>query len=206
MIYHTARFVGLLVIMLSLHGLVQAQETETLFSSPDIRHGGYGAPVFGVTVVNGQASYLRGIRGAWVINLSDERAIQLGLSNYRTRSDFEARRWQAGMEGSPEMRTNYGGFEIEYVHRPSQMFHVGVQALIGGGQVRYRDSDVDLDRTTDHYFAFQPGVNGILNLTSWFRLSGGVHYRYASGVNLEGTSSSDLSGIVSFIALRFGKF
>jgi len=183
----------------------QAQETQTLISS-GISHGGFGAPIYGVTFVNGQATYLRGTRGAWIIHFSEDHAVQLGLGRYRTRSDFDATGWTNPTISKPEMRTNYGGFEIEYVNKSHKLFHYSIQTLIGSGNVRYLDRNLELDRTSDKYFVLQPGVNVNLNVTNWFRLSGGLFYRYAGGVNLEGTGDSELSGVTSFVGLRFGKF
>lgn len=182
-----------------------AQQTETLFSS-DISHGGFGALVFGATSVNGQIAYFRGTRGAWVINLSDEHSINLGLAGYRTGNEFDPSNWTVPGVNEPEMRTNYSGFEIEYVNRTHRLFHYSIQTLIGSGNVRYDRIDFGPDRRSDNYFVLQPGVNLNLNITNWFRLSGGFHYRYTGGVNLEGTSNSDLSGFATFFTLRFGKF
>lgn len=200
---------GLLyLILISLWLIPSAaypQEAETLFSG-DINHGGYGALVFGITSVNGEVAYLRGTRGAWVMRFRDGHAVHLGLGSYRTGSNFDAVNWNITGVEQPEMRTNYGGFEVEYTNQSLNMIHFGAQALIGSGQVRYRDRDLNLEKTSDHYFVIQPGANIHLNLTNWFRISGGVFYRYAANVNLEGTSDSDLSGASAMIGLRFGKF
>jgi len=193
----------LLVIAISVD--TKAQESQTLFSS-DIDHGGFGAPVFGVTFVNGQATYLRGFRGAWVINFSEQHSVHIGLARYRTQSDFDATGWTIPNIRKPDMRTSYGGFELEYVNRSHRLVHYSIQTLIGSGNVRFRNRGIDLNRTSDSYFVIQPGVNLNLNITHWFRLSGGLFYRYAGGVNLEGTGDSGISGITSFVGLRFGKF
>lgn len=182
-----------------------AQESQTLISK-DIRHGGFGAPVYGVTVVNGQPSYLRGIRGAWVINLSGDHAVNIGLGSYRSGNDFEPARWTNPDISEPDMETKYRGFELEYTSRSYRLVHFSLQTLVGSGTVRYEKEDLNLDKTSDNYFVLQPGINVNLNITNWFRLSGGLFYRYAGGVNLEGTGNTDMSGIVSFVGLRFGKF
>jgi hypothetical protein len=187
-----------------LFTLAGAQQSETLISG-GVDHGGFGSLVYGVTFVNGEAVYLRGTRGAWVLTFRDGNALNIGLGRYRTRSGFDAVDW-TGTGDVPELRTNYGGLEIEYLNRSRRLIHYGVQAMIGSGTVRFRDSDAGPDKTSDTYFAFQPGVNVHLNVTEWFRISGGVFYRYAGGVNLEGTSNSDLSGASAMFGLRFGKF
>jgi hypothetical protein len=181
------------------------RETQTLLSG-GVRHGGFGAPVYGVTSINGQPVYLRGTRGAWVINLDGAHAIHLGLAGYRTRTDADLTGWSHSDIEEPQLRTDYGGFEIEYVASPYRLVHVGTQLLIGSGNARYDDRDLDVGNTRDNYFVLQPGVNLMLNVTRWFRISGGVYYRYVSGVNLEGTGDTDLSGPAGFLGLRFGKF
>lgn len=181
-----------------------AQRTETLFSG-HVNHGGFGSLVYGVTSVNGQASYLRGSRGAWVIRFDEGHAINLGFGSYRTNTNFDAVDWNVAGVDQPEMRTNYGGFEIEYENRSYKLIHFGIQSTIGSGSVKYR-SDTGLEKESDNFFVVQPGANIHLNVTDWFRLSGGIFYRVATNVNLDGTSDSDLSGMSGIIGLRFGWF
>ncbi len=181
------------------------RETQTLLGSA-VRHGGYGAPVFGVTQIGGEMVALRGTRGAWVINLTEDHALNLGLGSYRTASGFAPGTPIVPGAVQPELRTSYSGLELEYVNRTARLVHFSVQTLIGSGEVRYRDRDLPLERTRDSYFVVQPGANVNLNVTNWFRLTGGVLYRQVSGVTLDGTSSADLSGASSYLMLRFGRF
>lgn len=184
---------------------VQGQQTQTLVTS-DISHGGYGALIYGVTALNGQPAYLRGTRAAWILNLADAHTLHLGLGSYRTGTDVEPAYWNDPSRPEPEMKTNYGGFEIEYTNRSHCLVHYSVQTLIGSGNVRYSSSTDEFQKESDTYFVLQPGVHLNLNITTWFRLSGGVLYRYTSGVSLDGTSSSDLSGFSALVGLRFGWF
>lgn len=193
-----------LILLLSLPMITLAQQSETLFSG-DVSHGGFGSPVFGVTSVNGEASYLRGTRGAWMIKFQNGHAINVGGGWYRTESGFGAVDFSINSE-TPEMKTNYGGFELEYVNRSHKLIHYGAQVMIGGGTAQFRDSDIDLEKQSDQYFAVQPGVNAHMNITNWFRISGGIYYRFADGASLQGTSNSDLSGTSAILGLRFGKF
>lgn len=180
-------------------------QTQTLLSST-IRHGGFGSPIYGVTTMNGQTVFMRGTRGVWVMNLTSEHTLHLGLAGYRTRSDFDPVDWMHHDVTEPELRANYGGFEVEYVNRSHRLVHMGAQLLIGSGNVRYDDRDLELDKTRESYFVLQPGANLMLNVTRWFRISGGVYYRHTGDVNLAGTSGGDLSGITGILGLRFGRF
>lgn len=182
-----------------------AQETETLFSE-NVSHGVYVSPVYGATSLNGEFTYLRGTRGAWLMNMNNGRTVNLGLARYWTHTEFEPVNWTNTDENEPDMSTRYGGFELEYVHQTNSLFHFSAQALIGSGTVEYADSDLVFNRPSDSYFVLQPGINLNLNVTEWFRLSGSVFYRYTEGVDLEGTSDKDLSGTTSYIALRFGLY
>jgi len=195
----------LLNLIIAIPATLFAQQLETLVTS-EVTHGGFGSLLFGVTSVNGEASYLRGTRGAWSLNFEDGHTLNIGLGRYRTQTGFSAVNWQQNGTDTPELRTHYSGFELEYLNRSHKLIHYGVLAMIGGGTVRFRDSEVELDKTSDSYFVFQPGANVHLNVTNWFRISGGLIYRYAGGVNLEGTGNSDLSGFSTIIGLRFGKF
>lgn len=202
MVRKTLAAVALLTLPLAAAG----QNTQTLFSS-EVSHGGFGALVYGATSVNGEFAYLRGLRGAWVIKFDENRSLHLGLARYRTETAFDPVEGSSLAGDDIEMSTEYRGFEVEYAHRASRLFHFSGQLLIGNGEVEYRDvNGLDLFSTSDNYFVFQPGVNANMNITDWFRLSGGIFYRYAGGVSLEGTSDRELSGVSIFFALRFGWF
>lgn len=179
--------------------------TQTLFSA-NVRHGGFISPIYGMTSINGSVVMLRGTRGAWIINLSPRHALHLGLAGYSTRQDADAVSWPHEDINRPGIRTEYGGFEVEYVNRSYRMVHMGTQMLVGSGSVRYEERNIDLDKTRDNYFVVQPGVNLFLNVTNWFRISGGLYYRHVSNARLEGTGDADLSGLAGILGFRFGRF
>ncbi len=193
------------LLLITVSAASARQQTQTLFRS-DIRHGGFGQLTYALTQVNGETVYMSGTRGAWILNLTSDHALHIGLAGYRTRPDASAVNWPHDDIRKPDIRTNYGGFELEYVNSSYRLLHFGTQLLVGSGTVRYDDGDVDLEKTRDDYFVVQPGANVFLNVTSWFRISGGLYYRYASNVSLDGTSDSDLSGLTGIMGLRFGRF
>lgn len=195
-----------LLILLSIPAVVSAQEAETLFQG-GVRHGGFGSLLFGVTSVNGEAAFLRGTRGAWILKFREGNTLHVGLGGYRSETGFSVENWtRTDVFNEPELETNYGGFELEYLNRSNELIHFGAQLLIGGGTIQYKENDIDVDKTSDGYFALQPGANIHLNVTHWFRISGGLFYRHAGDVNLVGTSNKGLSGFSAIIGLRFGKF
>lgn len=200
------RFSTILFLIFLLSALPErtlAQQPETLLSG-DIRHGGFGSLVFGVTSVNGQAAYLTGTRGAWSLRFADGQTLHIGLAGYSTENGFDA--VNVNNASLPELDLHYGGFETEYLNNSNSLIHYGGQLLVGAGTVRYRDRVPDLAKRSDSIFTIQPGANIHLNITNWFRINGGVTYRLVNGSSLEGTSNSELSGFSAIIGLRFGWF
>ena len=52
----------------------------------------------------------------------------------------------------------------------------------------------------------QPGVELILNVLSWMRITAGGYYRYVSGSGTPGLGDAALSGPGAQIGLEFGYF
>jgi hypothetical protein len=106
------------------------------------------------------------------------------------------------------MDLDYGGFEFEYIRNSNNAFHYSFYTLLGWGKVSYYDWDANWDdhTVTDYCAVIEPAVNAEVNITNWMRINGGVSYRYAPGVNLEGIDSMDVSGPAANIAFKFGKF
>ncbi len=179
--------------------------TQTLVTS-EVRHGGFGSIIYGVTSINNKVVMLRGTRGAWILNLTPQHALHIGLASYRTTPEAAARNWTHETIERPDIRINYGGFEMEYVNRSFRLLHFGTQLLVGSGSVRYDNRNIAVEKTKDQYFVAQPGINVFLNVTNWFRISAGGYYRYTANVNLEGTDSSELSCFAGMLGLRFGRF
>ena len=180
------------------------QRTETLFDR-NVDYGGFGALQYGVSYINGEAVYLRGTRGAFVVNFRPNHTFNIGYGSYRTATNFSP----IGLApefSNAELRTKYDGFELEYVNSTRKLIHFSTQVTIGSGEVRFDDRNIELPKTKDTYFFVQPGLNVNLNLTTWFRLSLGAYYRFANGVDIPGTSDIDLSGPSAMIGLKFGAF
>ncbi len=195
----------LLLIIFILPATSKAQQTSTLVNG-EVNHGGFGSLLFGVTSINGGTAYLRGMRGAWTLKFRKGHSLNIGAGKYRTYLGFNSTGLTQPGTNNPELTTQYGGFELEYLNRTNNLVHFGLQTMIGSGTVQYRDRDIQREKRSDRYFAFQPGFNLHLNITPWFRFSTGLFYRYAGGVDLEGTDDKSLSGITGILGLRFGWF
>ncbi|MEL6668103.1 MAG: hypothetical protein AAFP08_03990 [Bacteroidota bacterium] len=84
--------------------------------------------------------------------------------------------------------------------------YMSIKAGWGAVEVDFDDPSQDFD-DVDQVFVLTPEIGMELNLTRWMRVSGGLGYRYLSGIN-EGNpvNESDLNGLVANVTLRFGWF
>jgi len=178
-----------------------AQE-ETLINGP-IESGGFGGPVVKVGSFNGETAILVGGRGGWIVNHS----FIIGGGGYGLVNDVKAK--VPGPYGERYLNFGYGGLELEYVADPERLINYSFQALIGAGGLSWRDQDVQIgmrNSDNDTFFIVEPGVNATLNVTPYFRISGGVSYRFISGVQSPASTNADLSGPSGVLTFRFGKF
>lgn len=190
------------VLLLSI-GIISAfAQEETLISGP-IESGGFGGPVLKVGSFNGEAAILVGGRGGWIINHS----FIIGGGGYGLANNVKAK--VLGPYGERYLNFGYGGLELEYVSNPDRLINYSFQTLIGAGGLGWRDEDIHTGMSnsdSDTFFIVEPGINATLNVTPYFRISGGVSYRYVSGVQSPASSNADLSGPSGVLTFRFGKF
>ncbi|HPG37824.1 MAG TPA: hypothetical protein PLP19_07540 [bacterium] len=198
----------LLIIAFAFMQTVFAADEETLLGG-DFTSGGFGGPVVKVSQVNNETAVLMGGRGGWIINHS----LILGGGGYGLVNEIEAPGvFINGRQAN--LQFGYGGFEIEYVAHPMELLNYSVYLLIGGGSVEntiwdndYDDDEYDdYDSHQDNIYVVEPAVNVTLNVTSFFRVSGGVSYRYVTGVDIAGTSNEELTQPSYNLTFRFGKF
>ncbi len=186
----------------------EAQRDQTLVDRRGgTKFGGFGGPVFKLTQLAGEDAVISGGRGGLIIN----RQLVVGLGGYSTSSEnirtgFE---FDNGDDGS--LRLEYGGLELEYVVRPSRVAHVTFYTLLGGGMASYEatrnsGSGTATQRLESEVFVLEPAVNLELNVTSWFRTTIGLGYRYVDGSELPRAGDSDLSGGVGTFTFKFGAF
>lgn len=196
---------ALFLLFTTLPETAEAQRSgspQTLVDS-SVNTSGFVQFNYGVTSLNGEFVPLRGYRAALTFEISRYHNLYLGFGSYRTNSDFDAVDWSLA-EAAPTLRTEYSGFELEYLYDARRLVHFGVQGTFGTGKVRYRDNSELFSNTSSDYFVIQPGANVHLNVTTWFRMSAGAFYRFAIDSDLPGTSDADLSGFTALLGVRFG--
>lgn len=195
---------SLLLCMAASPVLAEGYHQQTLVTG-ELEHGGFGAVVLKFTEINKEFGVLVGGRGGWIINHS----LVIGAGGYGLSNDFE-------IESAPSnWGLGYGGLELEYIARSSELIHVSAQTLIGAGGIGYRydryEGDwFDEDWDGEAFFVLEPGVNIMLNVIENFRIGLGASYRYVRGIDddddIDWTSDEDLSEPSIVLTLKFGIF
>lgn len=191
-------WIGLLFF--GLFGFASAQEEQLI--SDKIESGGFGGPVWKVTQVNGETTFLSGGRGGWIIN----HTFVIGGGGYSTMMDVNSGLTNPKNGEKLYLRLEYSGLELEYIHRSSRMVHWTVLALIGGGHLEIREHDPDVTFAKDNFFITDANVNAEINVLKWMRVNIGAGYRLAFGVDAQGLSNGDIGGPEAQVTVKFGSF
>lgn len=186
----------ILTTSFALLAVSSAQAQEETVLSGGIRSGGFGAPVVKFSQVNDSFGLFVGGRGGWIINST----FVIGGGGYGLANDVVPDESSLPFDPFRRIEMGYGGLELEYIGLSDRVIHYSVYVLIGGGGVSHRTP------ISDSFFVLEPAVNVEVNLVSWFRLNGGVGYRYVSGVNSPELTNSDLSAFAGSLTFKFGSF
>ncbi len=186
------------ILMLSVVSIFA--QAETLVSG-SIENGGFGGPVVKFTEIDGEFGLIVGGRGGWIMN----HTFVIGGGVYGLVNQIDSDFIFDG-ELIPLMM-GYGGFEMEYIYSPNSLVHLSVYLLLGGGGLTYKEyDDWHSPKVTDSFWIAEPALNVELNISSFFRISAGVGYRFVSDVNLGDITDSDIAGVSGMLTFKFGKF
>ncbi len=181
--------------ILATPAFVAAQEVETLVGG-DLKSGGFGGAVVKLTEINDELGVLVGARGGWIINDSFVLGGGIyGLANEEHFGDNSLDRRKLVM--------GYGGIELEYILRPNELTHVSFSVLVGGGAAAWDEFGPDDE---DAFFVTEPGLNVLVNVTTFMRVGFGASYRFVEDVDLAGLDDAALGGPSGAITFKFGGF
>ncbi|HIC16722.1 TPA: hypothetical protein EYO77_01270 [Candidatus Poribacteria bacterium] len=190
-----------------------AEETET-FLQEKLRVKGFGSPIVKMTQVHGEFDLIIGARGAVLLN----RAFAIGIGAYSLASSIHVAETKSNFE------MEYAGLVLEFVFPPDKRVHLSANTLIGWGGLNnaadrnwmyYNDYDAyygddryyaNHNPVDDSFMVIEPELDLELNMTTFFRLSLGVSYRYVSGVGLMPLTNADLKGLAAVFTFKVGKF
>ncbi len=192
----------LVIVLLAVLFSYPAMAQEETLIKGDVESGGYGAPIFKVGKINGSTGVFVGGQGGWIINHS----FVLGAKGYGLVNNVD-------IEGSENQKLEFGcgGVLLEYIFSSNKLLHLGINTMIGAGGVRYAEKDYsydyeEVDYNSSSFFVLEPGINVVLNISSYFRIGAGATYRYVNGVEYENLTNADLSGFSGEIIFKFGSF
>lgn len=150
-----------------------AQEQTLLSNTSVYSNGGFGAPVLKYTTINNTGSLLIGGRGGWIINNS----LILGGGIYGLVDDIsiDEKTGDVLQQDEENTRLMYGGFEIEYIFYPMDLFHVSVYTLLGMGNISNKNDFYQTDGDyhmgeMNRFFVAEPAINLEVNVTTFFIL------------------------------------
>jgi hypothetical protein len=107
-----------------------------------------------------------------------------------------------------KVELGHGGLWLGYTYQPYKLLHLFSSAKVGWGAVNIDTNNFDpFDGNSDQVFVLTPELGLELNIFRWFRVAGGLGYRWVNGTdggNLY--ENEDFSGLVTNLTLRFGWF
>ena len=190
---------SIIFCMIAIPVMVQGQ---TLIGG-DIEHGVFGGPALKVTQFHDDVGVMIGGRGGWIIN----HTLSIGAGGYGQIDDVDS------PVTDRYLNVGYVGGIVEFIILSDRAIHLSVNALIGVGGVNHLDKGRKAEDRywgwhdqSDGFFVAEPGVDLMSNVTKSFRAGVGVSYRHVNGIDSEGLSDSDISGLSATVTFKFGKF
>jgi hypothetical protein len=171
--------------------------------------GGFFAPSFKISEVNGQNATLAGAQLAIVLG----HQVNVGLAGYALLSNVTTN-YIDNQGQQTFLELGYGGIFIEPVFFDKSIFHITTPIFFGAGgatlyQDRIWDDNYDYyysDYTADAFFVGEPGVNLEINIARVLRFGIGTSYRVVFNSDLPTLDDNKLSGWNANFTMKFGWF
>ena len=182
-------------------------EEETLLNS-NLESGYYAGPVWKLTQFTGEFDALMGGRAGWIIN----RTFAVGVSGYGMMSGMHMHGHDFFDDHDHGNTLSYGGLEFEYIRNSDKLLHYSFAAFFGVGSLgidEYQNDENDIlehDHHSDTVLIFEPSLNGIVNITPWFRLGAGISWLFVNGAADIGVDSNDAGGPAATLTFKLGRF
>jgi hypothetical protein len=188
---------GILLFFLGINSMV-AQDRTLLNESKIESIGGFGGPIIQVSQIGDGAVASFGGGGGVVLNDFFIGGFGSGLGIERWQSDFE----------EYDVDLGYGGLWLGYSFLDDRAVHpyVSLQAAVGALDIGRDDF---IDTTIDEFTVgvLLPEIGAEVNLTSWFKLSATIGYRWVSDFDrTDIIAPEDIRSAYLGINLRFGYF
>jgi hypothetical protein len=183
-------------VMLAAIMSAQSQDMKTILGTGKSKViGAYGAASQKFSAIDGQFASLLGGYGGVLFNHN----FLLGAGAYALLNGR-----QINIENDPNTSRQLTciGLIGERTFNPEKVVHFSANLFTGAaiiGEQSQIDGGGQYTISSRGAFLIEPGIEGEINLTRWFRIAAGASYRFAAG-------ESKFSAPAANISLKFGKF
>ena len=104
-----------------------------------------------------------------------------------------------------DLGLGHGGFWIGIISKPKKLIHFDFSTKLGWGSISLYERETTF-RTilNDKIFAVTPQIETEINIAHWFRLNGGLGYRFVTGVNNPEFEPMDFNSPEFSLSFLFG--
>jgi len=100
----------------------------------------------------------------------------------------------------------YAGATVGYTFFASDLIHLNISSLFGGGQLHTHPEDASLREESVSFAVIEPRGMAFVNLTDTVEFGLGVSYRAVEGFELDGVNDNDMNDIAWVASVRVTEF
>lgn len=173
---------------------------------------GFGGADLKVGELAGEQGLFVGAYGGLIVN----RSYMFGIAGYGLVTNVEIQGTVPGQQEEKPLTLfgGYGGVLFGPTIAPKNLIHLSAPIFFGAGAFEVEDQNyfsntvAETDYVVENsiFFVVEPGLQVEFNITRYFRMAGGMTFRYISGTDLENLEDDDVSGFTGTLSLRFGLF
>jgi len=210
-------FKTLLFVFFSILGLVVSAQDEPQDESGEylefndrknVVHGVYLGLTMGYGEIDGEDTYIGGLKIAYVAN----QQFEVGFAGNFLYSEQNIFNTQAGV--NEDLIGAYGGLHLEPILFSKSRVNLSFPLLIGAGAVGYADRELiraeeDIDLDDDEVavlFVLEPGVNALFNINRYLQIEAGIKYRLSNKIDLFDSPVERINGFSAGIGIKVGVF
>ncbi|MDT0607506.1 hypothetical protein [Croceitalea rosinachiae] len=200
----------LLLLFLGFQTYAQDNEGEyiTFNDRKNVVHGVYVGLTMAYGEIEGEDTYIGGIKVAYVANQQFEVGFE-GKFLYSEQNIFNTTN-----NLNEDLFAAYAGFHLEPIFFSKSRVNLSFPLFIGGGAVGYidgdavrRDEDINIDEDdVDPVFVLEPGMSALFNISRYVQLEAGIKYRFSSKIELANSPIDRINGFSGGIGIKLGIF
>lgn len=173
----------------------------------NVVHGVYLGLTLGAGEIEGEPSYMSGLKLAYVAN----QQFEVGFAANFLYSPQDL--YIAPSTRNQDLIAIYGGLHLEPIFFSKKLISLSFPLLIGGGAVGYIEDDYDerfdpepTEDDFDAVFIIEPGISAQFNLSRYLQIEVGVTYRFSSEIELRPSPIERINGLTAGVGIKVGVF